>query len=52
MGTESQSRKGVLARMRQWRECRKQGAAKGRAWVEDRIAQERYRYKGPSTPGG
>jgi hypothetical protein len=50
MANEPQSRRGNLARSRGWRERRKQGAKQRRAWAEDRISQERYRYKGPGAP--
>ena len=46
------SREGVFARLRRWRERRKQAAKERRAWAEDRISEERYRYKGPGAPGG
>jgi hypothetical protein len=46
------SRPRLLARLSQWREERKRAADKRRAWAEQRISQERYRYKGPGAPGG
>jgi hypothetical protein len=45
------SRPRLQARLSQWREQRKRAAEKRRASAEQRINQERYRYKGPGAPG-
>jgi len=41
----------VFARLRGWRERRRQAVTECRAWAEGQVAQERYRYKGPGAPG-
>jgi hypothetical protein len=46
MEKQPQTDPGRLTRWRHWRQRRKLAARERRAWAEERIDKERYRYRG------
>jgi hypothetical protein len=52
MQEEPRSIGGLIARLRQIGARRKRAARERRAWAEQRINSERYRYRGDGGPGG
>jgi hypothetical protein len=52
MQEEPRSSSGLIARFRQLNARRKRAAHERRAWAEQRINSERYRYRGDGGPGG